>query len=158
RAGPEHRAARVRPPPLPPGAHDVAGGDARHAAARAGARLRRRAPAAAGHLRHRRAAVRAAAFAGGYANGFRCHQTVAINEWRRSRMRILAVVLFHVIRHIAVGGAGGWDYVTVDPDAGRVYQSHSDRVEVVDIKQGKVVGTIANTQGVHGIALAPEMS
>jgi DNA-binding beta-propeller fold protein YncE len=70
---------------------------------------------------------------------------------------IFAVLLFHVIRHIPIGGTGGWDYVTVDPDARRVYQSHSDRVAVVDADKGTVVGTIMNTPGVHGVALAPEL-
>ena len=64
---------------------------------------------------------------------------------------------YHVIRHIPIGGAGGWDYVTVDADARRVYQSHSDRVVVVDADKGTVVGTIMNTPGVHGVALAPAM-
>src|SRR5437764_711234 len=64
---------------------------------------------------------------------------------------------YKVIRHIAIGGAGGWDYVTVDAAARRVYQSHSDRVVVVDADQGTVVGTIMNTQGVHGVAVAPDL-
>jgi len=64
---------------------------------------------------------------------------------------------YHVVRHIAIGGAGGWDYVTVDSAARRLYVSHSDRVDVVDIDRGKVVGTIPKTEGVHGIAIAPEL-
>ena len=71
---------------------------------------------------------------------------------------ILAAIAFHVIRHIAIGGAGGWDYVTVDAEARRVYQSHSDRVVVVDIDKGTVAGTIMNTPGVHGVALAPKLN
>src|SRR5207248_9565730 len=62
------------------------------------------------------------------------------------------------LRDIPIGGAGGWDYVAVDADARRVYQSHSDRVAVVDIDKGTVVGTIMNTPGVHGVALAPELN
>lgn len=62
-----------------------------------------------------------------------------------------------VLRHIAVGGEGGWDYLTVDASARRLFASHSDRVEVIDLDRGKVIGTIANTQGVHGIALAPAL-
>jgi DNA-binding beta-propeller fold protein YncE len=69
-------------------------------------------------------------------------------------MSLFAAVLFHVIRHIAIGGTGGWDYVAVDADARRAYQSHSDRVAVVDIDKGTVAGTIMNTPGVHGVALA----
>ena len=54
---------------------------------------------------------------------------------------------YHVARHIAVGGAGGWDYPTAS--GGRLYLSHSDHVEVVDIASGKVVGQIPKTDGVH---------
>jgi DNA-binding beta-propeller fold protein YncE len=64
---------------------------------------------------------------------------------------------YHVVRHIPVGGEGGWDYLTADSRSNRLYLSHSDRVDVVDTKSGKVVGTIPNTQGVHGIALAPDL-
>jgi DNA-binding beta-propeller fold protein YncE len=61
---------------------------------------------------------------------------------------------YHVVRHIKVGGEGGWDYPTVDSASHRLFLSHSDRVVVVDTTSGKVVGEIPNTQGVHGIALA----
>lgn len=64
---------------------------------------------------------------------------------------------YHVTRHIAVGGTGGWDYPLVDGASHRLYLSHSDRVEVVDLAQGKVIGTIPKTEGVHGIAIAPEL-
>lgn len=80
--------------------------------------------------------------------------------------RICAVVLligaafaaegFKVIGKIKIGGTGGWDYVAVDPTAGRVYASHGTLVEVVDLKAGKVTGQITQLHGVHGIAVAPE--
>jgi len=64
---------------------------------------------------------------------------------------------YHVARHIQVGGTGGWDYPMVDSAAKRLYLSHSDHVEVVDLANGKVIGTIPKTDGVHGIAIAPEL-
>jgi hypothetical protein len=64
---------------------------------------------------------------------------------------------YHVVRHIPVGGVGGWDYLTADSASHRLFVSHSDRVEVVDVDSGKVVGTIAGTPGVHGIAIAPAL-
>ena len=64
---------------------------------------------------------------------------------------------YHVARHIAVGGTGGWDYPLVDSASHRLYLSHSDRVEVVDVAKGKVIGTIPKTDGVHGITIAPEL-
>ena len=57
----------------------------------------------------------------------------------------------------AVGGEGGWDYLTVDSAARRVYVSRGTRVVVLDADSGKVVGEIAGTDGVHGVALAPEL-
>ncbi|HET6382314.1 MAG TPA: YncE family protein [Armatimonadota bacterium] len=59
-----------------------------------------------------------------------------------------------VLGKIVIGGAGGWDYLMDDARAHRVFVSRGDRVEVVDTNLGKVVGTIPNTQGVHGIAIA----
>lgn len=65
---------------------------------------------------------------------------------------------YHVIKHIKIGGDGGWDYVTMDSAARRLYVSHATRVVVVDVDAGKVVGEIPDTQGVHGIAIAPELN
>jgi DNA-binding beta-propeller fold protein YncE len=64
---------------------------------------------------------------------------------------------YHVIQSIPLPGDGGWDYVTCDPIARRLYISHSTQTQVMDIDQLKVVGAIPNTNGVHGIALAPEL-
>ncbi|HXQ71532.1 MAG TPA: YncE family protein [Pyrinomonadaceae bacterium] len=55
-----------------------------------------------------------------------------------------------------VPGNGGFDYVTIDSAARRLYLSHGMQVDVVDADNGKLIGTIADTPGVHGIALAPE--
>jgi len=63
---------------------------------------------------------------------------------------------YRIIKTIAVGGEGGWDYVTVDSEARRVYVSHATHVVILDADSGAKVGDIPNTQGVHGIALAPE--
>jgi DNA-binding beta-propeller fold protein YncE len=64
---------------------------------------------------------------------------------------------YHVIKTYKVGGDGGWDYLTADPDARRVYISRGTHVMVIDADSGKSVGDIADTPGVHGIALAPEL-
>lgn len=65
---------------------------------------------------------------------------------------------YHVINKLQLGGEGGWDYLTVDSAARRLYVSHATHVVVVDIDAGKVVGEIPDTPGVHGIALAPELN
>jgi hypothetical protein len=56
-----------------------------------------------------------------------------------------------------VGGEGGWDYLEVDPDARRFYVTRSTRVMVFDADTLAQVGEIPNTQGVHGVALAPDL-
>jgi DNA-binding beta-propeller fold protein YncE len=61
------------------------------------------------------------------------------------------------VHKIAVGGEGGWDYLTVDPDAHRLYVSRGNRVAVVDLEKEAVVGELAGTPGVHGIAIVPEL-
>ncbi|MEP6938334.1 MAG: YncE family protein [Rudaea sp.] len=63
----------------------------------------------------------------------------------------------HVESRYALGGAGGWDYPSVDAKAQRLYLSRGDHVQVVDTKTGKELATIADTPGVHGIALAPQL-
>src|SRR5262249_11711568 len=62
---------------------------------------------------------------------------------------------YRLVKTIPVPGDGGWDYVTVDADARRVYVSHATRVEVLDADSGELKGHIADTAGVHGIAVAP---
>jgi DNA-binding beta-propeller fold protein YncE len=60
---------------------------------------------------------------------------------------VTAFAAWHVSRHIAIGGTGGWDYCSIDAASRRAY------AEVVDIDAGKVVGLIPDTLGVHGIAI-----
>jgi DNA-binding beta-propeller fold protein YncE len=63
---------------------------------------------------------------------------------------------YRVRKSIPVGGEGGWDYLTMDADAGRLYVTRSNRVLVIDVGKEKVVGEVAKTPGVHGVALAPK--
>ncbi len=74
-----------------------------------------------------------------------------------SGMTFAAAPGYKVIGKIKVGGTGGWDYVYVDSDAQRLYVSHTNQTEVIDLTSGKVVGTIPDTQGVHGIAIAADL-
>jgi len=65
---------------------------------------------------------------------------------------------YKVIDKIKIGGTGTfWDYVFVDADAARLYVSHSNQTEVLDLTSNKVVGTIPETQRVHGIAIASDL-
>src|SRR5215831_11031819 len=55
-----------------------------------------------------------------------------------------------------VPGDGGFDYLSIDSSARRLYLSHGTEVNVVDADNGKLIGTIGDTPGVHGIAVATE--
>lgn len=65
---------------------------------------------------------------------------------------------YRVINRIPVEGNGGWDYITMDEAASRLYVSHGNEMNVVDITTRKVIGTIPDTKGVHGIALASDLN
>jgi len=64
---------------------------------------------------------------------------------------------YHLINTYKLGGEGGWDYLTIDSSARRLYISRATHVMVIDVDTGKSVGDIPDTPGVHGIALAPEL-
>jgi DNA-binding beta-propeller fold protein YncE len=64
---------------------------------------------------------------------------------------------YHVVKEIAIGGEGGWDYVIVDAATHRLYASHATKIVVADTDTGALVGEIANTEGVHGFAIAPAL-
>jgi DNA-binding beta-propeller fold protein YncE len=61
---------------------------------------------------------------------------------------------YHLVKTYKLGGEGGWDYLTLDPDARRLYISRATHVIVFDVDSGKTLGDIPDTPGVHGIALA----
>lgn len=65
---------------------------------------------------------------------------------------------YRVADHLKLGGEGRWDLLAVDAAAHLLYLSRSDHVEIVDTSSGKDAAIIADTQGVHGIALAPELN
>src|SRR5574342_557933 len=65
---------------------------------------------------------------------------------------------YHVARKIKIGGDGGFDYLTADPAGKRVFLTHSTQVVVYDLSGDKIAGSIPNTKGVHGVALAPDLN
>src|SRR2546423_15241630 len=64
---------------------------------------------------------------------------------------------YKFLNEIPIGGEGGWDYVTVDAAARRLYLSHATKVVVVDLTKNAVSGEIGDTPGVHGFIVAPEL-
>ncbi|HXP48859.1 MAG TPA: YncE family protein, partial [Bacteroidia bacterium] len=66
--------------------------------------------------------------------------------------------LHKVVKKIDVGGEGGWDYLALDEPAQHLFLSHGNVVSVVDLKTDKVLTTIPDTKGVHGIAIANDLN
>jgi YVTN family beta-propeller protein len=63
---------------------------------------------------------------------------------------------YYLAKKLLIGGEGGWDYLIVDDVARRLYVSHSDRVHVLNADTLEVLGEVAKTEGVHGVAIAGE--
>jgi DNA-binding beta-propeller fold protein YncE len=64
---------------------------------------------------------------------------------------------YNVVRKISLPGETWWDYLTIEPSTGRLFVSRGTMVQVVNLKDGKLITTISNTAGVHGIALAEDL-
>ncbi len=64
---------------------------------------------------------------------------------------------YQLVKTIPLPEDGFWDYVGVDSVARRIYVSHATKVLVLDADSFHVVGEIPDTQGVHGIAVAPDL-
>ena len=65
---------------------------------------------------------------------------------------------YKIANKIHLDGDGGWDYLTMDVATSRLYISHGTIVQILDVNEKKVVGTIPDTKGVHGIALASDLN
>jgi len=64
---------------------------------------------------------------------------------------------YTIERRYVLGGPGGWDLLSLDPEANRLYIARATRVLVMNTLDGSIAGTIPDTQGVHGIALARDL-
>jgi YVTN family beta-propeller protein len=71
---------------------------------------------------------------------------------------LIAQSNYKIANKIHLEGDGGWDYLRVDELNGRLYVSHGTIVQVIDTKTGKLAGTIPDTRGVHGIAIANDLN
>ena len=70
-------------------------------------------------------------------------------------LNLRASETYRFLKEIQVGGDGGWDYLSLDAAARRLYVTHATKIVVIDLDKDMVVGEIADTPGVHGFALAP---
>ena len=55
---------------------------------------------------------------------------------------------------IALPGDAGYDYLSIDKVNGRLYVSHGNSVNVIDLNTEQPVGVISDLKGIHGIAIA----
>jgi hypothetical protein len=64
---------------------------------------------------------------------------------------------YHLLKEIPVPGEGGWDYLSVDAGAHRLYVTHATKVVVIDLTKDQVVGEVTDTPGVRGFAIASRL-
>jgi DNA-binding beta-propeller fold protein YncE len=62
-----------------------------------------------------------------------------------------------VTRTLPVGGDGGWDYLTVDSQAHRLYVPRTTHTMVLDAGSGNVLGDIPGQKVAHGVAVVPSV-
>ena len=64
---------------------------------------------------------------------------------------------YRIVHELPLPGDEGWDYLTFEQGGHRLFVAHGTRVLVVDTDTLKLSGEVADTPGVHGIALAPDL-
>ena len=70
---------------------------------------------------------------------------------------VVAQESYKFLNEIPIGGEGGWDILTIDSAASRLYLSHATKVVVVDLNKNAIAGEIADTPGVHAFMPVPEL-
>ena len=68
----------------------------------------------------------------------------------------LAQAKWKVVETFHIGGQGGWDYVTVDPQTHRLYVPRTTHTLVIDSSNGKTIADIPGQINAHGVAIAPK--
>lgn len=63
---------------------------------------------------------------------------------------------YHVTHRLPIPGDSGWDYITADTAARRLYVPHGIEVVVLDLATYRIAGKIDGLKGVHGVAIARE--
>ena len=64
---------------------------------------------------------------------------------------------YKILKTIPVGGTEGWDYVTMDSDARRLYIGRGNHIDVVNVDAGTVVGKIPGFASTSGLLPVPEL-
>jgi DNA-binding beta-propeller fold protein YncE len=61
---------------------------------------------------------------------------------------------YGIVHTFVLGGEGSWDYVVPDPPNHRLFIGRHDRVMVVDMSDGRLIGEVTGIRGAHGVAIA----
>jgi sugar lactone lactonase YvrE len=69
---------------------------------------------------------------------------------------VLAQADWTVAKTLPIGGEGGWDYLTVDPQTHRLYVPRSTHTMVIDSESGKTIADIPGQKRAHGVAIVPQ--
>ncbi len=64
---------------------------------------------------------------------------------------------YHLLRTIHLPGAEGWDYLSIDSGARRLYIGRDEYLQVLDLDSGRLLAKDITVPGVHGIALIPSL-
>ena len=64
---------------------------------------------------------------------------------------------YKILKTIHVPGTEGWDYVTMDSDARRLYIGRGNHIDVVNVDSGAVVGKVTGLEGTSGLLPVPEL-
>jgi DNA-binding beta-propeller fold protein YncE len=67
-----------------------------------------------------------------------------------------AEVHYQLLTEIPLGGEGGWDCLSVDASAHRLYVTHATKIVVIDTTKDVVTGEIDGLIGAHDFAIAPK--
>lgn len=57
-----------------------------------------------------------------------------------------------------VGGEGGWDYVTSDPQNHRLFVTRTTHTLILDTDSGKTLGDVPGQKVAHGVAIVPRLN
>jgi DNA-binding beta-propeller fold protein YncE len=65
---------------------------------------------------------------------------------------------WQVAKTLHIGGEGGWDYVTIDPQTKHLFVTRSSHTQIIDTSTGKVIADIPGQSRSHGTAIAPAVN
>lgn len=65
--------------------------------------------------------------------------------------------VYKLDHRVSMPGDEGWDFLSIDAVARRLYLTRGQRVDVLDMETEKIVGNVPGTEGVHGVAIATDL-